>query len=199
LRAARRALAASLQRAAAVEWTAKGLQEHEDEDVPSAQRQPSGSSSSGSDSGDDGGANDNEKGGSGDASSSGGDSADAAATTAQLDALLDALLNAGCVASMHPDAATEPAVRLALALNVPFAIVPCCVYQKLFPKRRRADGGAVGTHAELVQYLVEITEGAAAAAAAAAGLARRTAQITELPFEGKNLCVWSASAVEARE
>ncbi|HVG98098.1 MAG TPA: hypothetical protein VNK05_14415 [Chloroflexota bacterium] len=32
------------------------------------------------------------------------------------------------VAALHPDAATEPAVRAAVALGVDFAVVPCCVF-----------------------------------------------------------------------
>lgn len=103
----------------------------------------------------------------------------------ELDALLLTLLDCSCVLGMHPDAATEPAVALALALNKPFAVVPCCLCSQQFPKRRRADGGPVGSTAELISYICEI--------AAAAG---RVAHVVELPFEGKNVLVYSHSTHE---
>jgi len=57
------------------------------------------------------------------------------------------LLSAGLILGFHPDAATEPAIDLALRLTIPFAIVPCCVTPHLFPSR------PVKTHEEFVDYL----------------------------------------------
>ena len=55
---------------------------------------------------------------------------------------------AAVVVGMHPDEATEPVVVEALAAGKPFAVVPCCVFPKLFPHRRTAAGKLVTTHAE---------------------------------------------------
>jgi len=59
------------------------------------------------------------------------------------------------VVGMHPDQATEAMVDLALAHGKPFAIVPCCVFPKLFAARRLSDGGSVSTYSELVEYLLQ--------------------------------------------
>jgi hypothetical protein len=229
----RQLLSASLQRAAAVEWTTHGLQEHEGEAVAGTARRRGKTAADGRHSA---GASDEEDdeeneeaealqwllqgreglGAAGEplrsckldettasARGNGGGSAipepssaiaaeNSAATEdapgdpcAQqaLDALIDRLLSCSCVAALHPDAATEPAVRLALALCKPWAVVPCCVYAAQFPGRRLASGAAVRTHQELVAYLLELAEGT--------GMAARAAP---LPFEGKNVVVWSAPA-----
>lgn len=39
------------------------------------------------------------------------------------------------IAGMHPDGATEAVIRTSLRLGVPFAILPCCFSQKLFPNK----------------------------------------------------------------
>lgn len=39
------------------------------------------------------------------------------------------------VLGFHPDEATEPCIDLALWLQVPFAVSPCCVFAKAFPPR----------------------------------------------------------------
>jgi len=36
---------------------------------------------------------------------------------------------------MHPDQATESIVDFALHFNKPFAVIPCCVFPRLFPNR----------------------------------------------------------------
>ncbi|EQC25315.1 hypothetical protein SDRG_16811 [Saprolegnia diclina VS20] len=53
---------------------------------------------------------------------------------------------------MHPDEATEPIVDMALRLNKPFAVVPCCVMSRLFPNRE-CNNGKVATYDEFVAYL----------------------------------------------
>ena len=56
------------------------------------------------------------------------------------------------IVGFHPDSATEPAVDLALALKVPFALVVCCVFPSLF-KARRCDGRPVKTYEQFIEYL----------------------------------------------
>merc|ERR1712129_214369 len=45
-----------------------------------------------------------------------------------------------CVVGLHPDQAAGAALDLALALEVPAGVVPCCVYASEFPTRRLANG-----------------------------------------------------------
>ena len=40
------------------------------------------------------------------------------------------------VVALHPDEATEAAVVLAVTRRLPFAVVPCCVFSRLFSDRR---------------------------------------------------------------
>jgi hypothetical protein len=47
---------------------------------------------------------------------------------------------------MHPDQPTGALVLFALKYKKPFAVVPCCIYSKDFPKRRLKDGTDVRTH-----------------------------------------------------
>ena len=109
---------------------------------------------------------------------------DASATA---DACERVIRDCSVVVGLHPDQATDAAVDLALAFGKPFAVVPCCTYSKDFPHRRlppgpgrpRGGGGAVTTHAHLVEYLL---------AKAAPGM---TIERDELPFEGKNVVVYS--------
>ena len=67
------------------------------------------------------------------------------------------LRDASCVIGLHSDEATELIVDAALKYGRPFAVVPCCVFPRLFPQRRLAGGGAVRTTAELCAYLLEKT------------------------------------------
>ena len=62
------------------------------------------------------------------------------------------LASASLLAGMHPDQATEPIVDAALRLKLPFAIVPCCVFAREFP-RTGVDGFPVTTYAQLLDYL----------------------------------------------
>ena len=73
---------------------------------------------------------------------------------------------------MHPDSATESIVDFALAMDKPFAVVPCCVCAVDFPDR------AVSTYREFVSYL----------AAKAPG---RIGVVEIEGFEGRNICVYS--------
>ncbi|KFM27435.1 hypothetical protein F751_1212 [Auxenochlorella protothecoides] len=86
-----------------------------------------------------------------------------------------ALRGASAVVAMHPDQATEFAVDLALALDVPMAVVPCCVYASDFPHRRLPDGRRVTSHEDFVEYLCSKHPSIGTAT---------------LPFEGKNTLVF---------
>ena len=63
------------------------------------------------------------------------------------------LASASLVVGFHPDQATEAIVDWALASGTPFAVVPCCVYGRLFPQRRLRDGGEVTSYEDLLNYL----------------------------------------------
>ena len=78
----------------------------------------------------------------------------------------------GCsaVVALHPDQATESTIRLALQLQKPFAVVPCCVYAAEFPKRK-LNGNPVRSYQELLDYLQQLDP---------------RIQRTDLDFEGKN-------------
>eukprot|EP01118_Nematostelium_gracile_P016129 TRINITY_DN6611_c0_g1_i1.p1 TRINITY_DN6611_c0_g1~~TRINITY_DN6611_c0_g1_i1.p1 ORF type:complete len:341 (-),score=75.38 TRINITY_DN6611_c0_g1_i1:42-1064(-) len=67
--------------------------------------------------------------------------------------------NSSILIGMHPDQATEAIMDAALQFKKPFAIVPCCVFNRLFPERRSKDGKQVVLYSEFVQYLQDKEEG----------------------------------------
>ena len=142
--------------AAALRWTSKGLE----------------AGGRGSAAADDGGsASDGD----------GDDDGEAAAPPLEVPTAAEAwrvLREASMVVGMHPDAAAEAIVDYGLASGKPFALVPCCVYSEMFPKRKDASGRRVTNYEQLVAYLV------------AKDPAR--IRVATLPFEGKNRVVYSA-------
>ena len=66
--------------------------------------------------------------------------------------------NATLLVGMHPDQAAGEIAQVGLKYNIPFAIVPCCVYSKTYNKRVLKDGTRVKTHADLCNWLVELGE-----------------------------------------
>jgi hypothetical protein len=40
------------------------------------------------------------------------------------------------IVGMHPDEATDAILKISLAMNKPFAVVPCCVFTKIYPDRK---------------------------------------------------------------
>ena len=111
------------------------------------------------------------------------DSAETAATCERV------LSGCSVVVGLHPDQATDAAVDFALAHGKPFAVVPCCTYARDFPHRRLPPGpgrpkggGPVTTHAHLVEYLL--------------AKAPWVIKSETLPFEGKNVVVYSLGGVE---
>ena len=90
------------------------------------------------------------------------------------------ILDCSIIVGMHPDQATEYIVQLAIRLNKPFAIVPCCVYQNSFEWRRLSSGSKVHNLEQLIQYVVEKDP--------------QRIQVKQLPFEGMNRVVWREPA-----
>lgn len=88
---------------------------------------------------------------------------------------LELFRSASLVVGMHPDQAAGEAAQFAIARRLPWAVVPCCVYSRQFPKRRLRDGTPVTKYAHLVTWLRELHP------------RTRTA---ELPFEGRNTCIY---------
>mmetsp|Transcript_6476 Transcript_6476/g.10595 ORF Transcript_6476/g.10595 Transcript_6476/m.10595 type:complete len:312 (-) Transcript_6476:83-1018(-) len=92
--------------------------------------------------------------------------------------LLKLLSTASFIIGVHPDQVTESIVDIAIHLRIPFAVIPCCVFTKLFPERKTTTGDPVRTYEELVDYLLKkhknIVKGI-------------------LPFIGRNIVLYCAS------
>jgi len=79
-------------------------------------------------------------------------------------------------------------VETAVENEIPFVVVPCCVFSRLFPDRVKplgeydtaeiTDGGSnvVSTYHDLIDWLVA---------------KHPSIRVTRLPFDGANLAVWS--------
>lgn len=59
------------------------------------------------------------------------------------------------IVAFHPDQATDFCFELAAVLEIPFCIVPCCVFPAQFPHRRLADGSRVRDYQSLLLYLTQ--------------------------------------------
>jgi len=59
------------------------------------------------------------------------------------------------IVGLHPDEATEPIVETALTLDLPFAVIPCCVFAASFPLRRLKDGSSPSSYEDFLVYLKE--------------------------------------------
>eukprot|EP00937_MAST-01D_sp_MAST-1D-sp2_P005788 g5788.t1 len=81
------------------------------------------------------------------------------------------LLSCGVIVGMHADEATEAIIDFALAHGKPFAVVPCCVFPSLFPRRRLRSGQRVAKYGAFLAYLAAKHHGI---------------RIGQLPFAGKN-------------
>ena len=84
---------------------------------------------------------------------------------------LSLLSGSSVLVGMHPDEPTEAIVDTAIALGKPFAVVPCCVFPRLFPHRQLRTGQGVNTYSGFLQYISE---------------KHHAIQIACLPFEGRN-------------
>jgi len=76
-----------------------------------------------------------------------------------------------CIVGMHPDEATDAIMDLAIQYKKPFALVPCCVFPKLFSHRRLANGKYVQSYEDLCEYIMNRTH---------------NVQQASLDFEGRN-------------
>lgn len=101
---------------------------------------------------------------------------------AQVPVLLEDDIEADAIVAFHPDEATETIVRTAVRRQIPFVVVPCCVFHRLFPNRRKPDGNVVSTYQDLLEYLQAI---------------HPSIQSTKLPFPGSNVALWSVFSREA--
>ena len=94
----------------------------------------------------------------------------------QVRLLMEKMSNCSVVVGMHPDQATEAIVDFALRENKPFAIVPCCVFPRMFQNRRLEDGTHVKKFEQFVQYLMEKDP--------------ETVKLARLDFTGRNVCLY---------
>ena len=68
--------------------------------------------------------------------------------------LRDLLSQVGVIVALHPDEVTEAVIDFAVEKEIPFAIVPCCVFYRLFPQRRCPRTlSPVREYAQLLDYL----------------------------------------------
>ncbi|CAJ1343961.1 unnamed protein product [Effrenium voratum] len=65
---------------------------------------------------------------------------------------LEVIRSCGLILGFHPDQATEACIDLALTLQRPFAVCPCCVFPKEFPQRE-LHGQKVKTYPDFIEYL----------------------------------------------
>ena len=86
----------------------------------------------------------------------------------------DLVHGASVIVGLHPDEATNAIVNVSLELRRPFAVVPCCVFARGYPRKLRS-GRAVTNTAELLVWLIERCP--------------RT-RVTQLPFHGQNKMVY---------
>jgi len=107
---------------------------------------------------------------------------DSASTIRSVPEARDVVQNTKLVVGLHPDEAAGEIVAFAKLVKektgrvLPFAVVPCCVHAKTFPKRKLKNGKLVRQVQDLVQWLVELYgEGASTCT---------------LDFEGQNVCVY---------
>ena len=100
------------------------------------------------------------------------------ATLAVCDAKCDLIKNASAIVALHPDEATGAVVQIAVENRKPFVIVPCCVFCRLFPNRRKASNNQlVSSYEDLLEYLCEHDS---------------SIQKSKLQFKGKNTVLFRA-------
>lgn len=60
------------------------------------------------------------------------------------------------IIGMHPDEATVSIAKASITIKKDFAIVPCCVFPKLFNDRYLKSGEKVVDYCQLVKYIEEL-------------------------------------------
>ena len=78
--------------------------------------------------------------------------------------------------ALHPDEATGEIVEQAVRHRIPFVVIPCCVFARLFPNRTTKDGRPVSSYEDLLDFLQEQDP---------------SIQRAQLSFGGKNIALWS--------
>jgi hypothetical protein len=90
-------------------------------------------------------------------------------------AKLSSLINkrrCSVLVGLHPDQATDPIMDIGFALNIPWVVVPCCVFPNLFSQRRlQPSGRIVRTYDDLCEYILQRDPGV---------------KESTLPFRGRN-------------
>ena len=85
------------------------------------------------------------------------------------------------VVGLHPDQAAGDIIEFAMAMGVPYCIVPCCVYSDTFAQRKLRDGTKVRTFDHLVEWLCEKDP---------------RAKTAILDLEGKNTVIYTLPDIE---
>ena len=88
--------------------------------------------------------------------------------------LLTLAKECAAVVGMHADQATEAIVDFGLSSGKPFAVVPCCVFPKMFKERKGKNGKEVKSYKEFIAYLES----------------KGGVRIAMLPFPGRNVVVY---------
>mmetsp|Transcript_24414 Transcript_24414/g.30044 ORF Transcript_24414/g.30044 Transcript_24414/m.30044 type:complete len:547 (+) Transcript_24414:73-1713(+) len=93
----------------------------------------------------------------------------------------DGLLSScSAIVALHPDEATGDIVDFAVKHKIPFIVVPCCVFSRLFTTRykpqRQGQAEIVSTYDDLIEYLLDKDD---------------SIRVSKLDFEGANLALWS--------
>jgi hypothetical protein len=90
----------------------------------------------------------------------------------------DRIKTCSAIVALHPDEATDAIVDTAVRLRIPFVIVPCCVFTRLFPHRRMPNrpNVPVSTHQDLLDHLQHKDT---------------SIRKATLPFAGSNTILWS--------
>eukprot|EP00571_Detonula_confervacea_P015906 CAMPEP_0172302942 /NCGR_PEP_ID=MMETSP1058-20130122/4580_1 /TAXON_ID=83371 /ORGANISM="Detonula confervacea, Strain CCMP 353" /LENGTH=441 /DNA_ID=CAMNT_0013013611 /DNA_START=86 /DNA_END=1411 /DNA_ORIENTATION=- len=153
-----------MERAKRIVWTAKGLQ-HEDGASYNEENAHDGDSTAAQQSGSD------RK-----------DSINNEETNTKSETIVDPtearsiLQKCHLMVGFHPDQAAGEIIEFAMTQNIPWCIVPCCVYSNTFSQRKLKDGTKVTSYDHLVRWLCERDPRA------------RTAT---LDLEGKNTVVYT--------
>ena len=99
--------------------------------------------------------------------------------TSRNDEIGNLIRNCSFICGLHPDQATEPIVSLALRLDVPFAILPCCVMPSLFPHRvQKKHCDPVRSYSAFCQYLLDMAPDG------------EVFLVDHLPFVGRNKVIF---------
>jgi len=101
------------------------------------------------------------------------------------------LSSCSAIVALHPDEATGDIVDFAVKHRLPFLVVPCCVFSRLFSFRfipkdvnDPNDKKLVSTYDDLIEYLVAKHD---------------SIRVSKLDFEGANVAIWSTFPNEERK